>query len=375
LFAADSPCVVPDEPIVEIEYFLDFASCETLWKLQRAVEQWVVQAAEPDRRVRTLEDRRTPVEPQIFRRGSPLRKGDYVPRQFLGLVAGPDRRPFQEGSGRRELAEAIVDPQNPLIARVIVNRIWGHVFGQPLVATPSDFGLRAQPPSHPELLDYLAVRFIESGWSIKDLIRQLVLSETFCQSSSLPADDTGAERGRAIDPDNRWYWRSPTRRLSIEQLRDSLLSAGQTLDLSSVGGRPKELWTEPFSRRRSIYGLVDRQFLPPLLRSFDFANPDLHIPWRSETTVAQQCLFFLNHPLVLQQAKLLSPDLSSHPDPTAEVQRLFQQVLQRDPTELEVLEAIEFLDQAEAGRSATDASAWEQLAQVLLSSNEFLFIE
>lgn len=378
-FGPDSPCVVPNEPIVEIEYFVDFASCESLWRLQSEIDRWVLQGGEQDRRARVLVDRPLPIEPQVFRRGSPMRKGDFVPRQFLGLLTGDERQPFQQGSGRLELANAIVAPDNPLTARVMVNRMWGHVFGQPLASTPSDFGLRAEPPSHPELLDHLAHEFIAQGWSVKQLLRQMLLSETFRQAGAAAVEPTTRERALTLDPENRSLWHAKPRRLTIEALRDAMLATSGQLELAPAGGKAVELWTAPYARRRSVYGLVDRQFLPSLLRGFDFANPDLHIPWRSETTVAQQCLFFLNHPLVLEQAKAVVVAASegvAADDHAARVQQLFRRILQREPTELESLEAMEFLDAAAAESSeAGQLDPWQQLAQVLYSSNEFLFIE
>jgi hypothetical protein len=375
LYGTNSPCSVPNEPIVEIEYFLDFASCEALWKLQSEIERWTLQAEVLDRRVRILADRATLVDPQIFRRGNPQRKGDFVPRQFLAVLSGSVREPFQQGSGRQELAAAIIDRDNPLTSRVMTNRLWGHVFGRPLVETPSDFGLRAEPPSHPELLDYLAVELIENNWSIKSILRQMLLSQTFQQSVTGSANVDLRARAEANDPSNRWLWRFRPQRLSIEQLRDSVLATNGTLDTSRVGGKATDMWVEPFSRRRSIYGLVDRQFLPSLLRGFDFANPDLHVPRRSETMVAQQCLFFLNHAFVLEQAKAITAESSAQVDGSAAIRKLFRQILQREPSELELLEAVEFLDAAMEDQQETTMSPFAQLAQVLYSSNEFQFIE
>ena len=133
-----------------------------------------------------LKDRELPTTPHVFKRGNPANVGDEVPRQFVEVVAGPERQPFAIGSGRLELAQAIIDPQNPLTARVIVNRVWAHHFGAGLVRTPSDFGTRADAPSHPELLDWLTSRFIEDGWSLKQLHRRIMLSETYRQSSRGP---------------------------------------------------------------------------------------------------------------------------------------------------------------------------------------------
>ncbi len=373
LFGETSPCVVPNEPIVEIEYFFDISSCETLWKLQGEIDRWVIQSEVLDRRARILMDRARPVEPQVFRRGSPLRKGEFVPRQFLALLAGPDRVPFSHGSGRLELSQAIIDPDNPLTSRVIVNRLWGAVFGQALVGTPSDFGLRAEPPSHPELLDWLASELQENQWSLKRLIRQMLLSHTFRQSQWLPEDVSLRQAALLQDPDNQLLWRFRPQRLGIEPLRDSLLAVSGGLDLQ-MGGKSLPLWNAPYSARRSIYGQIDRQYLPGVYRTFDFASPDLHTPTRSATTVAQQALFFMNHPFVLEQASTLGVAAAGQPDVESGVRFLFKQVLQREPTELELLEAIVFLDGTPSETDPT-RGAWPQLAQTLFSLNEFMFIE
>src|SRR5262249_41583324 len=161
----------------------------------------------------------------VFLRGNPNNPGPEVPRQFLGLLAGDKRQPFQEGSGRLELARAIADPNNPLTARVLVNRLWLHLFGQGLVTTPSDFGLRADPPSHPELLDYLAARFVEDGWSIKKMLRLIMLSESY-QTNSAPHPQAAA-----LDPENRWLARMNRKRLDFEAMRDALLATSGKLDL------------------------------------------------------------------------------------------------------------------------------------------------
>ena len=176
MYAVGSPCVVPDEPVVHTEYDVDSGACNELWKLQGEVDRYLINAAIPQPYAVVLEDRAVPTTPRIFKRGNSAQKGDEVPRQFLKLLSGPDRRPFQHGSGRYELANAIIDPKNPLTARVIVNRVWAHHFGSGLVATPGDFGTRADLPSHPELLDWLADWFVNEGWSLKKLHRLIVTS-------------------------------------------------------------------------------------------------------------------------------------------------------------------------------------------------------
>jgi mono/diheme cytochrome c family protein len=350
LYGPASPCEVPDEPIVHTETFFDSGTTTELWKLQGEVDRWIINAPVADPWALTLVDRPVPAEPRVFRRGSPLNKGDPVPRQFLKLLAGDDRQPFQQGSGRLELAQAIIDPQNPLTARVIVNRVWALHFGQGLVPTPSDFGLRAAAPSHPELLDWLASRFVADGWSLKLLHRQMLLSATYRQSSLGPNDPPVRQRAEQLDPGNRLLWRWTPHRLTFEELRDSLLAASGQLDLQS-GGKPVPLFDPPFPRRRTLYGLVDRQFFPSALRVFDFANPDLHIPARNETTVPQQALYVLNHPLVLEQVRrLAAATVEPSTEPRLVIHQLFRRTLQRNPTDDEVADGLAFVAAAEQTR-------------------------
>ncbi len=341
LYGPGAPCVVPNEPIVHTEDDFDSATCTEIWNLQGEVDRWIINSPLEVPFALTLADRDVPSEPVIFRRGNPTTPGDDVPRQMLSVIAGEERTPFEHGSGRLELAQAIIDPSNPLTARVIVNRVWTHHFGTGLVDTPSDFGARAETPSHPTLLDWLAARFIEEGWSLKQLHRWIVLSSTFRQSSFASTNPTAA-RAKDIDPDNRLLWRMNPRRLSFEEFRDSLLAASGQLD-RSVGGKPSELFKAPFPTRRTLYGLIDRQFLPSTLRMFDFANPDLHIPQRNETIVPQQALFVMNDPLMLDRARAAAaqiPDESSAPDA---IRTLFRSAYQREPTHEERQWAIEFL--------------------------------
>ena len=232
---------------------------------------------------------------RILIRGNAGRPGEEVSRQFLSVVAGENRQPFNDGSGRLELARAIASADNPLTARVLVNRVWMHHFGQGLVRTPSDFGLRSEPPSHPELLDYLASRFVAEGWSIKKLHRWILLSSTYQQSSEDRPD------ARAKDPENLLVWRMNRRRMDLEALRDSLLFVAGQLD-ETIGGPAVNIVTAPFSKRRTVYGLIERQNLPAFFRTFDFATPDGHSPQRFTTTVPQQALFLMNSPFVIEQA-------------------------------------------------------------------------
>ncbi|MBX3420965.1 MAG: PSD1 domain-containing protein [Pirellulaceae bacterium] len=364
LYGATAPCEVPDEEVIATETFFDSGTCNELWKLQGEVDRWRLQAPQPPTVAVGLFDRDSLSDARILRRGNPANKGSRVPRQFLSLLSESPQEPFKIGSGRLELAQRVVDPSNPLTPRVWVNRLWQHCFGEGLVRTPSDFGLRAQPPSHPEVLDLLATRLIEQGWSTKAIVRMIVLSETFRQASELPqqiSDDqpavvgqhlTSFTRAFQMDPDNRLLWRVAPRRLKFEELRDSWLRVSGSLD-DRPGGKATEMFTaQDTHHRRTLYGLVDRQFLPGTLRIFDFANPDLHIGRRSETLVPQQALYCLNHPFLVYRAKSLIAALEAEQsvtnDPLSDsmsIQRLYRQVVQRDPSPTEQAAAELFLAQ------------------------------
>jgi hypothetical protein len=271
------------------------------------------------------------------------------------------------------LARAIADRDNPLTARVLVNRVWLHHFGAGLVRTPSDFGLRGDPPTHPELLDWLAATFMDNGWSIKQLHRLILLSSIYQQASN---DDP---RLLQIDPDNRLLARMSRRRHDFDSMRDSLLFVVGQLD-TTVGGRAVELTTAPFSRRRSVYGFIDRQNLPGLFRTFDFASPDTSTPQRFTTTVPQQALFLMNSPFVIEQARhfLERPDVAEQTQDEAKIKRMYQLAYGRDAESDEIALGMRFLANARKNASTkgeSRLSAWEQYAQVVLLSNEFAFAD
>ncbi len=367
LYGPASPCLVPDEAIVSTELYFDSGSVTELWKLQGEVDRWLIQSPLAPAHAVSLVDRALIRSSRVFRRGNPVNRGPEVTRHFLSVLAGPEPTPFTTGSGRMELANAIIEPANPLTARVWVNRVWQHHFGAGLVRTPSDFGIRAEPPSHPELLDWLAGRFVVDGWSTKQLHRLILLSSTYQQSSDgslqtdrdlIPADalpreiaSTASVRSTLaaqIDPENRLLSRMNVRRLSFEEFRDSLLAISGRLD-TQMGGRAADLFAGngTVNRRRTLYGLVDRQFLATTLRIFDFPNPDLHIPVRSETTVPQQALFALNHPFVAQQAQALVERINSeatNEPPEQKLRQLYRTVFQREPTAQQLDVAQKFLD-------------------------------
>jgi hypothetical protein len=331
-----SPTVVPDTGIINNEWFFLTAHADELAKLQGDVERRLIELGTPA--ALYLTDREPEPNPRVFNRGSASRLGEEVPRQFLKVLAGAERKPFKQGSGRLELARAIANADNPLTARVMVNRIWQHHFGAGLVKTPSDFGLRAELPSHPELLDWLARRFIADGWSIKALHRLIMASAAYQQGSG-NGNVTSTKSG-ASDPDNRLLSHFPIRRLEFEALRDAMLAATGELD-DKMGGKPVELLSTG-NKRRTIYAEVDRQFLPGTFRTFDFANPDIHVAVRHETTVPQQALFFLNGNFAASRAKALAKRFADEP-PERRVQQFHQALYQRDATRSEVSAALRFV--------------------------------
>ena len=306
----------------------------------------------------------------IFTRGNPANRGDEVPRQFLEVVAGPDRKPFQHGSGRLEMAKAIAADDNPLTARVYVNRVWGHLFGQHLVATPSDFGTRSQTPELLDLLDYLTVEFVRHDWSHKWLIREIVRSATYQQSVSV---NRVAEQA---DPENRFYWRSNRRRLGFEAMRDSILSVCGRLDSPQIGGPSQKLTGKEPSRRRALYAYIDRQNLPGLFRVFDVALPDTHVPMRFETTVPQQALFLMNSPFILDNSSAIVEPWMTQPNVDSEnvVETLFRKILSRNPTSKELSRGTDFIA-AGIQEAESQQNTVAQLAQVLLLSNEFMTLD
>jgi hypothetical protein len=334
----------------------------------QAIDRMAVTSPGAPPRAMVLLDAPQLYEPRVFLRGSPTQLGEAVPRQFLRILGGPDRKPFTHGSGRLDLAQAITSPDNPLTARVEVNRVWMHHFGEPLVATPGDFGVRSSPPTHPELLDYLAWTFMhEDGWSLKKLHRRIMLSSAYQQSSR----DRPESRKR--DPENRWLWRANRRRLDLESMRDSLLAISGRLDPKMLG-RLTEAADNPQDRRRTVYGKVDRQDVPSLYRAFDFASPDQTASQRPKTTVPQQALFAMNSPFVIELAKALAARVANEPTPDRRVMALYRFVLARDPEPAEIQAALRFLD-AERGDKESKLTSWEQYAQVLLLTNEAMFVD
>ena len=321
-------------------------------------------------------------------RGNLLKPGPIAPRRFLRIIAGDDRVTFAKGSGRLELAEAISDQTNPLAARVFVNRVWMHHFGHALVRTPNNFGALGEKPSHPELLDWLARRLLESG-SIKDLHRAILNSATYQMSSQQEPENY------AKDSDNRWIWRMNPRRMDAEVWRDSLLDVCGELDLK-IGGPPSE---NIESRRRTLYFKVSRNgdafATDEFLRLFDFPLMRSSVAQRPTSIVPQQYLFLLNSPFMQQRAKTFAERMMKESnEDSVRIERAYQILYQRSASEKELAIGLGFLGkgssadgvgeqasnpQVESGGQAVldetqRMARWEQYSQALLGSNEFMYL-
>ncbi len=355
-----------------LSLFPDRATQNEYKQLLKELEEWLVHPAEAPARAMVLFDHERPADARVFLRGNPNRPGEVVPRRFL-TVLDPTQSSFKTGSGRRELADAIIDPDNPLTDRVMVNRTWMHLMGQPLVSTPADFGLRSQSPALPKIFDQSVVEFRRSHHSPKALIRRLVLSSSYQQESLRRA------AAEAIDPRNQYLWRQQPKRLQFEAMRDTLLVTADRLSYQ-MGG-PSEDLIQQLGHRRSLYGFINRLDVPPILTTFDFPNPSVMTPMRQRTTVAPQALYWLNQPHILTIAEEVEarPDLKDL-DHESKLQRLAMILWGRSATPDEVSWGLEFLeasgpsDREEKDR-AMDSQAWVSLIHALLMSNETVFID
>lgn len=298
----------------------------------------------------------------IHIRGSYTRLGPVVPRRLPEFFAGTAQRPIEHGSGRLQLASWVASPENPLTARVIVNRVWQWHFGVGLVATPNNFGLLSERPSHPELIDWLASRFMEEGWSLKRLHRRIMLSATYQQSSASPT--------AARDPTNRWLGRFTPRRLEAEALRDAMLFVTERLKMATGGPAADDIHSD----RRSLYVQTARWDRGSFAILFDAANPDASVATRDVSTVTPQSLFLLNHPFVLEQAALFAARLQCEvpDDALTRIARAYELAYSRPPTDAELQIALDIVGQADAPASV---QGWVDLAHVLLCSNEFAYID
>ncbi len=305
----------------------------------------------------------------VYLAGDPKKKGPTAARAFPAVLSGGDRQVFApKGSGRLELARAIVARNNPLTARVWVNRVWAGHFGNGFVRTPSNFGTLGEKPSHPELLDWLAIKFMDSGWSMKSLHREIMLSATYRLGSA--ASPNGQATASAVDPENRLLSRMPRRRLEVEPWRDAVLTVTGTID-RQLGGPSRNL--DGNNRRRTLYGFVSRHQLDELLRLFDFPDPNITAGQRTVTTVPLQQLFVLNSDFMTVQAKALTARLQKEASTDdARIRRAFQLLFHREPTAAELQLAQDFVS---TKSEDSKLSSWEQYSLALLGSNEFLFVD
>jgi hypothetical protein len=289
-----------------------------------------------------------PRDSNVYIRGDRNKRGPVAPRQFLEVLAGPDRLPFYEGSGRRELALAIASRTNPLTARVLVNRLWAHHFGAGIVSSPDDFGNMSEPPTHPELLDWMANAFVEGGWSIKKMHKRILVSAAYRQSAN-PNSNVLLTQKSAVDPTkidggNKLLWHANLRRLDFESIRDSMLLLSGKLD-RAMGGRAVNITDEPYSYRRTIYGFIDRDKPSELQSQFDFADPNMANSVRSSTIVPQQALFFMNNPLAIEVARNVNarPEMAKATSDDERITQLYRIMYQRSPTVQERQIAREFV--------------------------------
>ncbi len=358
----------------EVERLQNRAERDKFRALERKVAELDVEHPGAPPRAMVLNDRPQPVEPRVFLRGNPGRPGDQIPRRFLKILSGEDRKPFEHGSGRLDLANAIASDENPLTARVLVNRVWRYHFGEGLVRTASDFGLRGENPTHPELLDWLATDFVNNGWSLKRLHRTIMLSNAYQQESLFRSECFEK------DPQNALLWRQNRQRLDFEATRDSLLAVSGQLD-RAMGGRSVSITDTPGSPRRTLYGFIDRQNLDGLFRTFDLPAPDATSPGRAVTTVPQQGLFFFNSPFVASQSRALAGRLDDLPSDRYDerANRLYRLLFARPALPAEVDLARQFVEaQQQVGSEGAPKDSlgpWASYAQALLMTNEFLFID
>jgi hypothetical protein len=330
-----------------------------------------------------------PVDAFVHVRGEPGDKGPVIKRGVPKFLSSGAELKIPEGaSGRLELAQWLTRPEHPLTARVMVNRIWQHHFGKGIVATPSNFGLRGEEPTHPELLDYLAARFFESGWSIKAMHRLILLSKTYQLSSAY--NETDAAR----DPGNKLYWRSDRRRLDAESIRDAMLSVAGNLDLTRPAEHPFPKiedwhWTQhnPFkavyeSNHRGVYLMTQRIQRHPFLALFDAPDANTSTDVRTESIVPLQALYLMNNPFVQNQAAALARRLIAATNDVTQRIRLGSALTwSRPPRRQEVDNAVQFLNHymQELGKMGAadkvELEAWTSYARVLLTANEFIYLD
>ncbi len=380
LYAANTPTAIPDDVAISM---LNRTAQDTVRGKRGAIENIHLSSAGSPPRAMILQEKMEPLEFTVFRRGNPLERGDPVKPHFLSVLSDGAPQTFADGKRRLGLAQAIIAPDNPLTSRVLVNWAWQRHFGMGLVRSPDDFGTRGEPPSNPQLLDFLASSFIEDGYSIKKLHRRIMRSAAYRQAA------LESESARAIDPENTLFWRMPRRKLDLEAMRDSMLAVSAELD-TSFAGRPFDLHAQPVVPRRSIYGFVNRDIVNSLSSTFDGANPNACTAQRPDTTVPQQTLFALNSDFIQDRADQLAALSEKLGTENERIVWLFCRLYARDPGAEELLLATSFLHSEDGQQSdpsaaapgrhglhsrAVDSTRWSRLAHVLLAANEFVFID
>jgi len=359
-----------------------------LKQLKSRIDELTRQVPDPMRALAMLDA--NGFDERVFVRGNHGTLGDTAPRRLLVSLAGSDQPPIASGSGRLELARRMIDPSDPLLPRVMVNRVWHHLLGRGIVASVDDFGKMGERPSNPELLDYLADDFRTNGWSVKRVIRQVMLSRTYQMASR--AGDADAERR---DPNNVLLHRANLRRLEAEEIRDSMLAASGRLDLTMFGPSVDVHLTEfmegrgkPASGpldgagRRSIYLAVRRNFLSPMMQAFDAPAPFNTSGRRGVSNVPAQALMLMNDPFVLQQAKRWAGEVANQKDLSARrrIAMMYQSAFSRPPTDREIDRAAAFLENQSTERGFDAISAelrpevWADLAHGLMNAKEFIFL-
>jgi hypothetical protein len=320
------------------------------------------QAKKPEESLHIVRDS-NPRDIEVMIRGDAAKKGPKVERHFLTALCADAPARLQNGSGRLDLAESIVSRDNPLTARVIVNRVWAQFFKTGLVKTMSNFGALGDRPTHPELLDDLAVRFMDNGWSLKWLMREIVMSSTYRQTSHASEDSL------RLDPENRLLSRMPRRRLSVEAWRDAVLASSGELESSVYGASLDPMNLD--SKRRTIYAEISRLELNRLLALFDFPDPNTHNPQRNETTTPLQKLFVLNSPFMVRHSTKLRDRMRDEAgdDAPLRVMLTYRQLFGRSPSAEEQQLAYEFLG------DTPGSERWAEYAHALLASNEFLILD
>lgn len=367
LFEPGTPTAVPDPVAARL---LNRTVSDNLSGKRQSIHSLHLEAAGSPPRAMVLRESADPPTYHVFQRGNPLDRAATVEPRFLTAIAAADAQPFRDGRRRFDLAQAIVAAENPLTRRVIVNWIWRHHFGLGLVRTPDDLGTRGTPPTHPELLDYLASVFAEDGWSIKRMHRRIMLSDVYQQAAVEHA------ASRQVDPENELLWRMPRRRLEMEAMRDAMLAVSGELDLSSIGGRPFDFESDPVVPRRSVYGFINRDVISNLGSTFDAADPTSCTVKRPDTIVPQQALYALNSGFVQDRAAHLATlAAAAATDAAARVDWLYQRLYTRPPTDEELQLSLDFIAPASVASDTAVSDRWVQLAHVLLAANEFVYVD